>query len=205
MSGENSQDRRMKEVWQSQPTEGVRMSVDQIRANAGRFQRRIQWRNVREYAASAVLVVFFTWEFWRVGDLLARSGFGLMIAGVLYLTWQLHSRGSAKMLPLEAGFSSSIEFLSQSETDAAAGSAVLRLRPIRGSALHSSGRRRLRRPSITSVGRTPSSTTTHISMESRARPGTTLCRIRLSSPEPPRRRRCTIDSVPLTGARNPSK
>lgn len=86
------------------------MSVEQIQAVAGKFQRRIHWRNVREYVAAIAVVVFFSFEFWRAGDLLARIGFGLLITGTFYLIWHLLSKGSWRPLPEEAGLSSCIEF-----------------------------------------------------------------------------------------------
>ena len=110
MSDESSQDRRVKELWQNQPTEGVRMSIDQIRLSAGTFQRKIQWRNAREYVAAIAVVVFFSYQFWRTGDLLARIGYGLVIAGTFYLIWHLLSKGSWRPLPEDAGLSSCIEF-----------------------------------------------------------------------------------------------
>lgn len=110
MSDEFSQDRRMKELWQSQPTEGMRMSVEQIQAVAGKFQRRIHWRNIREYVAAIVVVVFSAYEFFRGGDQLVRTGFGLIIAGTFYLIWHLLSKGSWRPLPEDAGLSSCIEF-----------------------------------------------------------------------------------------------
>ena len=110
MSDESSQDRRMKELWQSQPTEGVRMSIDQIRVSAGRFQRGIHWRNVREYVAAIAAVVFSSYEFWRAGDVLVRIGFGLLIAGIFYAMWHMLSRGSWRPLPEDAGLTSCIEF-----------------------------------------------------------------------------------------------
>ncbi len=110
MSDESPQDRRMKELWQSQPTEGVRMSIDQIRVSAGTFQRKIHWRNVREYVTAIALVVFFGFEFWRAGDLVVRMGFGLLILGISYLIWHLLSKGSWRPLPEEMGLSNCIEF-----------------------------------------------------------------------------------------------
>ena len=110
MCDESQNDRRMREIWQGQPTEGVRKSVEQIQASAGSFQRRIQWRNAREYVAAIAVVVFFGWEFSRTPDLLARIGFGLMIAGMFYMVWALLSRGSGRPLPEDAGRSSFIEF-----------------------------------------------------------------------------------------------
>jgi Flp pilus assembly protein TadB len=110
MSDESSQDRSMKELWQSQSTEGVRMSVEQIQAVAGKFQRRIHWRNVREYVTAMFLVVFFSYEFFRGNDPVVRAGFGLLIAGIFYLIWHLLSKGSWRPLPEDAGLSSCIEF-----------------------------------------------------------------------------------------------
>jgi len=110
MSDESSEDNSMKQIWQSQPTEGVRMSVAEVQARAGKFQRRILRRNMREYVAAAAMMVFFTYEFWRAEDLLARIGFALIIAGIGYLAWQLHSRGSSSALPKDVGLSSFIDF-----------------------------------------------------------------------------------------------
>ncbi len=110
MSDESSQDRRMNELWQSQPTEGVRMSVEQIQASAGKFQRKIQFRNIREYVAAVTVLVFAGFEFWHAGPLLVRVGFGLIAAGTFYLIWHLLSRGSARTLPEDAGRTSFIEF-----------------------------------------------------------------------------------------------
>ena len=86
------------------------MSIDQIRVSAGRFQRKIQGRNIREYVAAIAVVVFFSYELWRAGDLLARIGFGLIIAGTFYLIWHLLSKGSWRPLPEDAGLSTCIEF-----------------------------------------------------------------------------------------------
>jgi hypothetical protein len=110
MNDESPQDRELKELWQNQKTEGVRMSVAEIQASAGRFQRRIQGRNLREYVAAAAVVVFFAFEFWRAGDVLVRAGFALLIAGMCYLAWQLHARGSWSALPRDAGLSTYVEF-----------------------------------------------------------------------------------------------
>jgi len=110
MNSESSADREMKELWQSQKTEGVRMSVEQIRLSAGKFQRRIEWRNAREYVAALVVAAFFGFQMIRGGDLLTRAGFGLIIAGVCYVIWHLHAKGSGRPLPEDVGFASCIEF-----------------------------------------------------------------------------------------------
>ena len=110
MNDESPKDQKLKELWQSQKTEGVRMTVAEVQASSGKFQRRIQGRIAREYVASAVMVVFFGFEFWRDGDLLVRIGFALLIAGLCYLAWQLHVRASWSPLPKDAGLSSYVEY-----------------------------------------------------------------------------------------------
>ena len=110
MTDESSQDRRIKDLWQSQPTEGIKMSIDQIRMSAGKFQRRIRYRNVREYIAAIAVLGFSSFEFWRAGDLLVRIGFVLIAAGTFYVVWHMLSKGSAQPLPEEAGLSSCIDF-----------------------------------------------------------------------------------------------
>ncbi len=110
MNDESPQDRRMRELWQDQKTEGVSMSVAEVQASAGKFQRRIRSRNAREYVAAAVVVAFFGFEFWRAGDVLVRTGFALLIAGLVYVVGQLHAKGSSKTIPKDAGLSSYVEF-----------------------------------------------------------------------------------------------
>ena len=86
------------------------MSVDEIRRRAGKFQKKIYWRNAREYAAALTVVVFVGLGLWLTSDALLRVAFGLMIAGLLYVMWHLHRRGSSRSLPADLGLASGIEF-----------------------------------------------------------------------------------------------
>lgn len=86
------------------------MSIAQIQASATKFQRKIGWRNVREYVAAIAVVLFFAYEFWRAGDPLARIGFGMIIAGTIYVVAHLYLKGAGSPLPRDAGLSSYIEF-----------------------------------------------------------------------------------------------
>ncbi|HUI41934.1 MAG TPA: hypothetical protein VL523_08200 [Terriglobia bacterium] len=110
MTNESLPNRDLQSVWQNQPAEGIRMSVDEIRRRAGKFERKIYWRNAREYVAALVVVIFFGYEFWRTPDALSRVGFGLAIAGLLYLVWHLYRKGSSRGLPGEMGLASGVEF-----------------------------------------------------------------------------------------------
>ncbi|WP_263418421.1 hypothetical protein [Terriglobus albidus] len=75
-----------------------------------KFERRIFWRNVREYAAGAVVIAAFTRYEWKFHGLLVRLGSGLIIAGTLYVMYQLHRRASLRPAPADMGLSPCIEF-----------------------------------------------------------------------------------------------
>lgn len=110
MANESPPNNHLKSVWQNQPSEGMLMSVDEIRRRAGKFHNKIYWRNAREYVAGLVVVVFLGFDFWRTPDALTRVGHGLIIAGMMYLMWQLHRKGSTRSLPVEMGLASGLEF-----------------------------------------------------------------------------------------------
>lgn len=101
---------RLASIWQHQQTEGIHMSAEDLRRRAKKFQRTVSWRNAREYIAAVVVVVFFGLEFWRTNDILTRVGFALMIAGLVYLVWQLRRKGSSLDLPAESGLQSDLAF-----------------------------------------------------------------------------------------------
>lgn len=100
----------MGKIWQNQKSEGVRMSVDQIRLKAGKYNSKILWRNAREYVAAAAVTIFFSFSFMQTNDTLTRVGFGLIIASMLYVCWHLHQQGAAHRMPENLGTANSLEF-----------------------------------------------------------------------------------------------
>ena len=101
---------RMQEIWQCQPVEGIKMSVEEIRQRATKFEKKIFWRNLREYVAGAIAIVFLGFSFASSHNLLDRSAFALLIAGMVYVMYQLHRRGAAKSMPESAAGGPSLEF-----------------------------------------------------------------------------------------------
>ena len=101
---------RMKEIWLCQPVEGIQMSVDQIRQRASKFEKKILWRNLREYVASLIAAVLFASFLIKSHDTLFRAGCALLIAGLAYVAWHLHRKGSAKSLHSEMGTAPSLQF-----------------------------------------------------------------------------------------------
>jgi hypothetical protein len=97
-------------IWQDQPVENTLMSLEEIRRKARAFEKRIRNRNRREYAAAIFVVIAFTYYIFKFSDPLVRVGSALVIAGTLYVVYQLYSRASAKTVPADLGLTGSLEF-----------------------------------------------------------------------------------------------
>jgi hypothetical protein len=96
-------------LWQGQEVEKVILTVDEVRRRAARFERRIHWRNMREYVAGALVVALFSGQLWRARGWRLTPAM-LSIAGTIYVMFQLHRRDSVRHLPAEVGIRGSIEF-----------------------------------------------------------------------------------------------
>jgi hypothetical protein len=96
-------------LWQSQEEENVTISLPDIRRLAARFERRIWWRNLREYVAGAVVIGIFAIRL-RLLHGWDRLPAVLVIAGASYVLVQIHRRGSARPVPADAGARASIQF-----------------------------------------------------------------------------------------------
>jgi hypothetical protein len=87
----------------------VAITLEDIQRRAARWERRICWRNLREYAAGVVGIAIFLTRFWRDhGWRLAPSV--LLIGGVIFVMFQLHRRGATRSLPADAGLRASLDF-----------------------------------------------------------------------------------------------
>lgn len=100
----------MRNVWQSQGEESKRMSSNEIHVAAKRYQKRVVWRNVREYLGCMIAVAGFGWFAWHAPSTTARAGHLLVIAGALYVALQLHLSGSSRTVPCEMGRLDGIAF-----------------------------------------------------------------------------------------------
>jgi hypothetical protein len=100
----------MKNLWQSQPTEPTKIRPEEFRRKMDKFERRIFWRNMREYAAGVVVIAIFWYFGLKLHGLLVRLGAGLIIAGALVVMFELHRRGSARTAPADLGLNTCIDF-----------------------------------------------------------------------------------------------
>jgi hypothetical protein len=106
----NSASEDMKNLWQSQPAEPPKIRPEVLRRKMNKFERTIFWRNMREYAASVVVIVVFGYYGLKLHGLLLRVGAGLVIAGTLEVMYELHRRGSVRTPPADLGLNTCIDF-----------------------------------------------------------------------------------------------
>ncbi len=104
------QNNQAQQLWQSQPTEGIKMSTEAIRLRAGKFERKISHRNIREYLSSLLAALTFGYFLVTTHDVLFRIAYVLFIAGLGWVVFQLHRKGSAKTMPGAMGSSTSMQF-----------------------------------------------------------------------------------------------
>lgn len=79
------------------------MSLADVHLHAQKFQSRVRLRNTTEYVAAAFVVVFFAWTAATVPEPIVQVGAGLIMAGALYVCWQLYRLGrSATRSELDA-------------------------------------------------------------------------------------------------------
>jgi hypothetical protein len=98
------------QIWQSQPVEGRKMSAEAIRLRAGKFERKISRRNLRESIAALLVIVWFSYFFVRTPEIPLRITWGLFIAGMIWVLVQLRRKGKPQTMPADMGSSNCLEF-----------------------------------------------------------------------------------------------
>lgn len=102
----------IRSLWQAMPVETVAISVDEMRATAKAFEKKIRRRNYIEYAASVLVVSIFGWyatlpiaatPLWPIANL-------LIIAGVLVVVLNLHRKARAATPPASASAEALVAF-----------------------------------------------------------------------------------------------
>ena len=87
------------------------MSLEEVRAKAQQFQKRIRRRNIREYSAMVLALVMAIplAVFFRSFPLIVVA-MGLIIAGTLFIAYQFRKRMSTRSFLAEAASMSCLEF-----------------------------------------------------------------------------------------------
>lgn len=102
----------LRTLWQTMPTTPITLPVEQLRARATKFERKVHRRNRIEYIATAFVVVVFGWyatwplpatPLWPIANL-------MIMAGALVVVWNLHRLARANTPPPGADAASLIDF-----------------------------------------------------------------------------------------------
>jgi Flp pilus assembly protein TadB len=97
-------------LWCDQRVEGFKMSAEDIRKRAGTLERKVRWRNIREYVAALMAMAMAAYFFATTHGLLVRTTFALFIGGLAWMVVQLHRRGSARRAPAGVDTSTGLRF-----------------------------------------------------------------------------------------------
>ncbi|MCW5979944.1 MAG: hypothetical protein KIT09_17820 [Bryobacteraceae bacterium] len=100
----------VRNLWQKQEVEEVKFPVDVLRVKAGKFERRIRWRNLREQAACLLVITAFGAMSFKITQTVPRISFALIIAGAIYVAWHIQKWGSPRALAADLGRANCVGF-----------------------------------------------------------------------------------------------
>jgi hypothetical protein len=109
MKNNNASDELLN-LWQSQEPQSISMSAKELRDASSKLERRVFWRNSREYLGVAIVVVAFGYSLYKFETVLLRLGSGLTIAGALFVAFQLYRKGSAAAMAQDLESKNCVEF-----------------------------------------------------------------------------------------------
>lgn len=89
---------------QISPTTKLPMYLEEIRWRAEELQRELRRRNRWVYFVAAAILTVFGACFAQTGVATARIGSAIIIAGTLYIVWQLWNGGAPRSVPAGKGF-----------------------------------------------------------------------------------------------------
>jgi hypothetical protein len=86
-------------LWQEQSVYPKQFSVEEIHATATRFQRKVRFRNLREYIPATAGLIFLAGYAWKADTWFSKAGPGLIVLGTMYLVFQLYTRAASHPVP----------------------------------------------------------------------------------------------------------
>ncbi len=79
-------------IWQSQDTEGMKMSIAQLQERARQHRTRARWAVVTNDLAYIALLAVIGYQFTKVPNTTSRAGLGMLAAGLLYVAYRKHKQ-----------------------------------------------------------------------------------------------------------------
>jgi hypothetical protein len=98
----NLQAPNLQALWQSQVQEHEPMSLAEIHHKARTLEKKVRWRNAREYIASVVVIAGFSPVLLHRDSWMMQAGAALVILATIFVAWRIHRQASARAVP-EAG------------------------------------------------------------------------------------------------------
>ena len=106
----HDEQRDLNRLWQDQPTEEVRMAIEEIRDRAHKMKKKADRRNLREFAAAALVVIICIALGTRERNVAVLIGAGLLVLGTLYAVYHLHKFGTVRSMPPDLGLKDCLDF-----------------------------------------------------------------------------------------------
>ncbi len=97
-------------IWQDQPTEPIKMSLDEIRRRMQKFQTKGRLTVALSFVIGLFLCVAFALTFAKMHELVSRIGLGVLSLWVLYFIYATYKWIWPAKLADEAALSTSLEF-----------------------------------------------------------------------------------------------
>ena len=92
----------LRKLWATDTEEKYVMSTAELTERSGRFQSKIQRRNITEYLAAALVIGVFGWLAVTVPVWSVRIGAVLIIAAAMFISWKLNQIASSGKAPSDA-------------------------------------------------------------------------------------------------------
>jgi hypothetical protein len=106
----NESGRDIQRLWQGQPREEHQLSIDSIRSQADRLERRVRNINLATAVLFGVVVLVEAWQIWGTRELLERTGDLLTIAALAYVAFWFRGSVSVQSMPGGLGLTASTDF-----------------------------------------------------------------------------------------------
>lgn len=110
MANDFPRDDELQALWQQQPVTEMRMTAEELRGGAEKFQARIRRRNRIEYAAALLVAVGCLFTLAKSPGIWHRAWALLTMAGVGYVCRHLYRQGSAAAVPADLALQPGLEF-----------------------------------------------------------------------------------------------
>jgi hypothetical protein len=97
-------------VWQNQPKEPFKMSIEELRSKAERRQKKARLEVILSIAIGFILCVIFAWTFVKVHEMVPRLGWAVLSLWSIYFAYQAYRWIWPGRLAPNATVSTSLEF-----------------------------------------------------------------------------------------------